>query len=137
MNEISSSELAHEEDVLRRPFVVKAWLGYLQALEKAPLKRRFLVYERALAALPGSYKLWHAYLKELLQYVAKKHPESPAHERLNTVFDRALVYMHKMPVIWQMYCTVLCDQRRWTDGRYVISGTSTGGHAEGLWRSTP
>lgn len=116
-NGLSSLELAHEEDVLRRPYVLKAWLAYLQALEGSLPDRRFLVYERALAALPGSYKLWVAYLTERHAHVKGKHPDSPAFDRMDTVFERAIVYMHKMPVIWVLYCTNLVEHKRWTRAR--------------------
>ncbi|KAJ8904211.1 hypothetical protein NDN08_000736 [Rhodosorus marinus] len=121
-NGLSSLELAHEEDVLRRPYVLKAWLAYLQALEGSLPDRRFLIYERALATLPGSYKLWLAYLTERRAQVKGKHPDSPAFDRMDTVFERAIVYMHKMPVIWVLYCTNLVEQRRWTRARRACDG---------------
>lgn len=53
----SDDDLLFEEDVLRSPFSVKAWKRYLDARRAAPLPRRRVLYERALAALPGSYKV--------------------------------------------------------------------------------
>ena len=35
----------------------------------APLQVRFTIFERAVKALPGSYKLWYAYLRERTQLV--------------------------------------------------------------------
>jgi len=121
-NGLSSLELAHEEDVLRRPYVLKAWLAYLQALQGSLPERRFIIYERALAALPGSYKLWHAYITEWCAQLKGKHPDSPAFDRMDTVFERAIVYLHKMPVIWILYCTNLVEHRRWTRARRACDG---------------
>ena len=42
----------------------KSWLRYLLFKKEAPPAVRFMLYERALQAVPGSYKLWHRYLSE-------------------------------------------------------------------------
>jgi pre-mRNA-splicing factor SYF1 len=75
--------LAHEEEILRNPFSVKHWIRYIEHL-KADKKNRkdprrlFLVYERALKELPGSYKLWHAYLVSRKGNTLRKSPRDPA-----------------------------------------------------------
>jgi len=51
-------DLEYEEELLRNPYNLRLWLRYLEARRDAPLKRRFVLYERALHALPGSYKVW-------------------------------------------------------------------------------
>lgn len=38
-------------------------------------------------------------------------PKSPLYESLNNTFERALVTMHKMPRIWEMYLRFLLDQK--------------------------
>lgn len=38
-------------------------------------------------------------------------PRSPAFESLNNTFERALVTMHKMPRIWELYLRFLLEQR--------------------------
>mmetsp|Transcript_7686 Transcript_7686/g.23262 ORF Transcript_7686/g.23262 Transcript_7686/m.23262 type:complete len:918 (+) Transcript_7686:163-2916(+) len=119
MEDLSAAELAHEEDVIRRPYVLKAWLSYLQALEKFAPRKRFLIFERALAALPGSYKLWYAYLEERMRYTREKHPQDVEYERLHNLFERALVFMHKMPVIWEMFCSFLLREMRFTEARHA------------------
>ena len=76
-------DMPFEEELLRNPFSVKTWCRYLAsrgastlggagAAEAAALAspsstpgRRRVLFERALKALPGSYKLWFAYLTEL------------------------------------------------------------------------
>lgn len=54
----SEEDLVYEEELLRNPFTLKLWWRYLEARRDAPARKRYLIFERALAALPGSYKLW-------------------------------------------------------------------------------
>lgn len=144
-------DMPFEEELLRNPFSVKTWCRYLAsrgasalggdgaaaaALAASPSStpgRRRVLFERALKALPGSYKLWHAYLSELAADAeaatvaagersnggdgttsnaengeneiedTSGRPFSPRARDLAAVFERALVTMHKMPVIWKMY----------------------------------
>ena len=44
----------------------------------------------------------------------------PGFEEVNNAFERALVFMHKMPRIWIDYCKFLTDQRRVTRTRRVF-----------------
>ena len=44
-----------------------------------------------------------------------------AYESLDNVFERALVYMHKMPRIWIMYLENLIAQKRVTETRRVLN----------------
>lgn len=53
----SDEDLLYEEELLRNPYNLKMWWRYIQARTDAPAKRRYLLYERALRALPGSYKV--------------------------------------------------------------------------------
>ena len=76
-----------------------------------------MLYERALKVLPGSYKLWHAYLQDRVSQVRGRSPADPRLEVVNNAFERALVFMHKMPVIWLEYCSFLVEQRRVTRTR--------------------
>jgi hypothetical protein len=39
---------------------------------------------------------------------------------VNNAFERALVFMHKMPRIWIDYCAFLVDQRKITRTRRVL-----------------
>lgn len=50
-------DLLYEEELARNPFSLKMWLRYIQARTDASAKRRYLLYERALRSLPGSYKV--------------------------------------------------------------------------------
>ncbi|XP_042465258.1 pre-mRNA-splicing factor SYF1-like [Zingiber officinale] len=88
-----------------------------QTAISSPFRRRAVIYERALKALPGSYKLWHAYLRERLEAVRGRPVNDLAFDSLNNTFERALVTMHKMPRIWLMYLASLSEQRLLTRAR--------------------
>lgn len=107
----SEEDLLHEETVLRNPKSLKPWWKYLISKSEAPFKDRFVIYERALKALPGSYKLWYAYLRERLDFVSDLCVTDPQYEILNNTFERALVTMHNMPRIWLLYLQTLISQR--------------------------
>ena len=53
----SEEDLLYEEELLRTPHVTRLWTRYLEARKDATAKRRYLIYERAVKALPGSYKV--------------------------------------------------------------------------------
>ena len=89
----------------------------MKARSDAPVKKRHILYERALRALPGSYKLWHAYLKEKVEGVRGLSLSNPNYEALNNTFERALVTMHKMPRLWIMYLQTLTEQKLLTRTR--------------------
>jgi hypothetical protein len=58
-----------------------------------------MLYERAVAELPGSYKLWSYYLRERrahLRSLPNHMPTSRAHRSLSLCFERALVTLHKV-----------------------------------------
>jgi pre-mRNA-splicing factor SYF1 len=52
-----TQDLLYEEELARNPFNLKMWIRYIQARAEASPKRRYLLYERAVRALPGSYKV--------------------------------------------------------------------------------
>jgi pre-mRNA-splicing factor SYF1 len=53
----TDDDLLYEEELLRNPYALKMWWRYIQARVDASTKRRYLLYERAVKALPGSYKV--------------------------------------------------------------------------------
>lgn len=69
-----------------------------------------MIYERALKEMPGSYKMWHRYLKLRLQQLKGKPAIDPVYGDTNNCFERSLVFMHKMPRIWLEYCQLLMDE---------------------------
>ncbi|KAI0519901.1 hypothetical protein KFK09_007362 [Dendrobium nobile] len=113
----SEDDLPYEEEILRNPFNLMLWWRYLVARADAPFDKRRVIYERALKALPGSYKLWQAYLRERLDRVRSFPISHDLYGHLNNTFERALITMHKMPRIWIMYLTSLTEQRLITRAR--------------------
>lgn len=53
----NDEDLLYEEELLRNPYNLKMWWRYISARSDAPARRRYLLFERALRALPGSYKV--------------------------------------------------------------------------------
>jgi len=123
----------------RNPHNIKSWWSYIQLLQtdeqsmenwggtssnqtdvnnllKARgkgLANRIPIYECALQHLPGSYKLWFAYLSELSTHAkacAEVNGDLSVFKTVNQVYERALQYMHKYPRIWSDYCTLLAHQ---------------------------
>lgn len=110
----SEDDLPYEEEILRNPYSVKHWLRYIEHKKSAPPFEVNLIYERALKELPGSFKLWYNYLKLRRSQVKGKCITDPGYDEVNNVFERSLVFMHKMPRIWMDYCVFLTSQCRIT-----------------------
>lgn len=107
--------MAFEEEILRNAYSVKHWLRYIDHKKKAPKASVNVVYERALKELPGSYKIWYNYLKTRRKQVRGKCITDREYDDINNTFERALVFMHKMPRIWIDYCSFMvlqCKLRR-------------------------
>ncbi|KAL7054150.1 hypothetical protein AAHC03_026510 [Spirometra sp. Aus1] len=107
---IPEENLPFEENLIRNPFNVKAWLRYIQFQKTSPPHVIYLTYERALKQLPGSYKLWYNYLKLRRQHARRLCPGCLAYEETNNAHERALVTMHKMPRIWTDFLLFLMHQ---------------------------
>ena len=106
-----------EETIARNRFSVKYWWSYIEAKRGAPDGVRNLLHERAIKCLPGSYKLWHSYLRDLSKQCRGKCVVDKRYEILNNAYERALVTLHKMPRIWLEYCDSLIAQRKVTTTR--------------------
>ncbi len=112
---------------------MKCWLRYLEHKHKATKDARFNIFERAVKQLPGrlvvhealhdwlqhailplmtirccSHKLWAKYLAERRKAVVRLSPTDPVREEVNRAYERARVFMHKMPRIWLDYLQVSC-----------------------------
>ncbi|KAJ8956855.1 hypothetical protein NQ318_014270, partial [Aromia moschata] len=116
----SDEDLPYEEEILRNPYSVKHWLRYIDHKKTAPKHGVNIIYERALKELPGSYKLWYNYLRTRRKQIKHRCIIDPSYEEVNNAFERALVFMHKMPRIWMDYCTLLTDQCKITRTRKVF-----------------
>lgn len=53
----NDEDLLYEEELLRNPFSLKMWWRYIEARKHVSARRKYLLYERALKSLPGSYKV--------------------------------------------------------------------------------
>ena len=116
----NDEDLPFEEEILRNPFSLKSWLRYIEARAESPPKVINMIYERALKQLPGSYKLWYAYLRIRRQQVRDRPITDPAYDEVNNAFERSLVFMNKMPRIWMDYTAFLVSQNRVTRTRRVF-----------------
>lgn len=116
------SDLPYEEEILRHPFQVKCWMRYVEykTAKKAVRGSIYILFERALKELPGSYKLWYNYLKLRRQHVRSKCINHPSYDEVNNAFERCLVFLHKMPRIWLDYCQFLMDQCKITRTRHTF-----------------
>ncbi|GFQ99306.1 pre-mRNA-splicing factor SYF1 [Trichonephila clavata] len=117
---VEDEDIPYEEEILRNPYSVKHWLRYIEFKKEAPKHVINLLYERALRELPGSYIIWHKYLKLRRTQVRGKCVIDPVYEDVNSAFERALVFMHKMPRIWLDYCEFLSMQCQITKTRHVF-----------------
>jgi hypothetical protein len=82
----TEDDLLYEEEVLRNPYSLRMWLRYIDARKDASDKRRFLLYERAIQKLPGSYKV------RLLQSCPPISLEGSCFE-----FRRFQIFAHRKP----------------------------------------
>lgn len=56
----TEEDLLYEEELLRNPYSLKMWSRYIEARQGIAAQRRDVLFERALKALPGSYKVRRA-----------------------------------------------------------------------------
>ena len=133
---IDDCDIPFEEDISRNPYNIKSWMRFIDhksnqkkevkppmpgstaedpVIRYAPLSRTErqlnMIFERAVKELPGSYKIWRAYLTERRAQVVRFPPDSPNWEAANNAHERALVFMHKMPRIWIEYLEFLETQK--------------------------
>ncbi|KAI9762930.1 MAG: pre-mRNA-splicing factor syf1 [Geoglossum simile] len=111
---ISDEDTVYEQDILRDGSgSIKPWLSYIDLkLQHGNIHEQAFVLERACARLPRSYKLWKMYLDLRVKHVAKLNPAIYRKEyiKVNSLFERALILLNKMPRIWEMYLSFLQQQ---------------------------
>eukprot|EP00930_Biecheleria_cincta_P082485 TRINITY_DN7220_c0_g2_i1.p1 TRINITY_DN7220_c0_g2~~TRINITY_DN7220_c0_g2_i1.p1 ORF type:complete len:957 (-),score=230.22 TRINITY_DN7220_c0_g2_i1:93-2963(-) len=117
---LRETDVAYEQELKQNPYSVRLWFAYVKAKAEAPVRVRFLIYERAVKELPGSYKLWYAYLQLRLSSVKNLNICDPEYEAANNAFERALVFLHKMPRIWLQYVEFLMKQKKITRARRAL-----------------
>ncbi|OAD60169.1 Pre-mRNA-splicing factor SYF1 [Eufriesea mexicana] len=116
----NEEDLPYEEEILRNPYSVKHWQRYIDHLKSTKSNNLNIVYERALKELPGSYKLWYNYLRQRVSQLKGRCITDLLYEDVNNAFERALVFMHKMPRIWMDYCILMTEQCYITRTRQVF-----------------
>ncbi|KAF7997599.1 hypothetical protein HCN44_006170 [Aphidius gifuensis] len=113
-------DLPYEEEILRNPYSVKHWSRYIDYLKTSKSPNLNIVFERALKELPGSYKLWYQYLCHRRKQLKTRRIDDPLYDDVNNAYERALVFMHKMPRIWMDYCLLMTEQSLITRTRHVF-----------------
>jgi pre-mRNA-splicing factor SYF1 len=115
---------AYELELARDPIQVRIWLAYIDTLGKARDRVRYLMYERAVKAIPRSYKIWRKYLQERMRNL-KKLPYilEEAYEEVNAVYRRALTHMNKFPRIWIDFLEFLISQKAITKVRKTLDNS--------------
>lgn len=110
---VSNEDSIYEQDILRDPGSTKPWLAYIDfKCKHGSQQEQAFVMERACSQLPRSYKLWKLYLTYRVKHVKALNPGSFANEykKVNALFERALILLNKMPLIWEMYLNFLTKQ---------------------------
>lgn len=110
---IASEDAIYEQDILRQPGSVRPWLTYIDhKMRNGTIHEQAFIQERACIQLPRSYKLWKLYLEFRVKHLKKKNPVRYREEynKVNALFERALILLNKMPVIWEMYLSFLLRQ---------------------------
>eukprot|EP01135_Chromosphaera_perkinsii_P000985 Nk52_evm11s155 gene=Nk52_evmTU11s155 len=132
---IGEGDMAFEEDVRNNPHSVRPWWRYIQHKLQAEETSQAMymaslnsVCERALHVFPGSYKLWLLYLRERRKQLKGLTSMSSSQadgagerfEKVNDLFERSLITMHKMPRIWMEYCLFMVQQCHITRSRRLF-----------------
>ncbi|KAI9736369.1 MAG: pre-mRNA-splicing factor syf1 [Claussenomyces sp. TS43310] len=128
---ISEEDVIYEQDIIRDPGSIKPWLAYIDSKRQhGNVHEQAFVLERACTQLPRSYKLWKLvrmslqgtlrglptnvkqYLTMRTKHLGKLNSAIFASEyaKVNSLFEKALILLNKMPRIWEMYLSFLLLQ---------------------------
>ena len=131
---ITHADIVYENDIQRNPGSIKPWIEYyiFKRSTSSSILSQAYVLERAVKALPRSYKLWKLYLELRTQHLIPV-PEEPNHtrnmsvvlhqaefRRVNAIFEESLVLLNKMPRIWEMFLKFLLRQPLVTYTRHTF-----------------
>lgn len=101
---------------------IKSWLNLINSNQNSDFLTKAAIYETAILHFPGSFKLWNEYLLLCREFTysymnslsnlhkTSKKPKK-LFESINTIHERALIYMSKMPTIWIDYLDYLIYQK--------------------------
>ncbi|KAL3495207.1 pre-mRNA-splicing factor syf1 [Aspergillus germanicus] len=110
---IADQDTVYEQDLLRNPGSIKPWLAYIEYKQQnGTLYEQAFVMERACKQLPRSYKLWKMYLDFRTTHLRNRNATKYRAEfqKVNALFERALILLNKMPRIWEMYLSFMLQQ---------------------------
>ncbi|KAL4975367.1 Pre-mRNA-splicing factor syf1 [Aspergillus desertorum] len=110
---IAENDSVYEQDLLRNPGSIKPWLAYIEYKQQnGTLYEQAFVMERACKQLPRSYKLWKMYLELRTRHLKNRNAIKYRAEfqKVNALFERALILLNKMPRIWEMYLSFMLQQ---------------------------
>ena len=110
INRMLAPDLVEGDDTSK--YSTLAWSNTLQAQRLLPWPERKELFHRALKFLPNSYKIWHIYLEEFIDYCSSRSLLSKEWRQLNAEFEAALEKLPRMPRIWLMYAGALDKQHQ-------------------------
>ncbi|KAK1082673.1 pre-mRNA-splicing factor syf1 [Friedmanniomyces endolithicus] len=102
---IAQNDEVYENDILRDSSSIRPWLDYATFKRQyGTLLEQSFVLERAVTALPRSYKIWKMYLELRTKHLKGRNParHKAEFQKVNALFERALVLLNKMPRIWEI-----------------------------------
>ncbi|KAL2829955.1 pre-mRNA-splicing factor syf1 [Aspergillus cavernicola] len=110
---IADQDNVYEQDLLRNPGSIKPWLAYIDYKQQSgTLYEQAFVMERACKQLPRSYKLWKMYLEFRTNHLRGRNATKyrAEYQKVNALFERALILLNKMPRIWELYLAFMLQQ---------------------------
>ncbi|KAI9928279.1 pre-mRNA-splicing factor syf1 [Aspergillus wentii] len=110
---IADQDTVYEQDLLRDSGSIKPWLAYIEYKQQhGTLYEQAFVMERACRQLPRSYKLWKLYLEFRMNHLRGRNATiyRAEYQKVNALFERALILLNKMPRIWEMYLSFMLQQ---------------------------
>ncbi|KAL2800398.1 hypothetical protein BJX66DRAFT_147836 [Aspergillus keveii] len=110
---IADQDTVYEQDLLRNSGSIKPWLAYIEYKQQnGTLYEQAFVMERACKQLPRSYKLWKMYLDFRTTHLRNRNATKYRAEfqKVNALFERALILLNKMPRIWELYLSFMLQQ---------------------------
>ena len=113
------------EHINKNSLNLKSWLIILHNMIDEDYLSRAIIYENAVKYLPGSYKLWYNYINEAKKYIQVNSNDINQYLDLcnviNSVYERALCFMNKMPKLWVEYLEFLIHQKKITLTRQTLN----------------
>lgn len=108
-----------EWEIIRNGGTAKNWIELTRAVEEAFLEKGIAsrinevstVYERAVRALPYSYKMWTSYIRYRIENLSNEYVCTPQEcfQSVRLLFERAIVKLPKMPLLWVSYLEWVID----------------------------